>query len=73
MCLTSSSTYMSVPCKFVFISSGTGTVTIGTSAAQNLSYLATAPSFAKIPVSDASQVWVLPASSGDVVGWAAFN
>ncbi len=73
MCLTSSSTFKSLPCKFVLISPAAHNITIGTSALQSLSYLATAPLFVQIPVSDVSQLWITPATSGDTVGWAAFN
>jgi hypothetical protein len=74
-CLTSSSTIKSIPCKYVQISPAAHNCTLGTSGLQSLSYLATAPLFVTLQVSDVSQVWVAAGASGagDVVGWAAFN
>jgi hypothetical protein len=73
LCLTTSSSAPSMPCKFVNISPAAHNITIGSSAIQSLSYLATAPLFVSLPVSDVSQIWVVPGNAGDVVGWAAFN
>ncbi len=73
MCLTSSSTTKSVPCKFVLISPAAHNITLGSSGVQSLSYLAMAPLFVQMQVNDVSQIWVVPATAGDTVGWAAFN